>query len=114
VSLPRGPLSGITVTDLSNSVSGAWCSRLLADYGADTTMIEESHGHLIRGFNPRTVDGTGVLEEWFLANKRSILCEPTDEHSRARVLNRIVKSDVVILPERDSRFEEMLSELQIR
>jgi crotonobetainyl-CoA:carnitine CoA-transferase CaiB-like acyl-CoA transferase len=111
VSLPRGPLSGITVTDLSNSVSGAWCSRLLADYGADTTMIEESHGHLIRGFNPRTVDGTGVLEEWFLANKRSILCEPTDEHSRARVLNRIVKSDVVILPERDSRFEEMLSEL---
>ena len=109
--MPQGPLREITVTDLSNSVSGAWCSRLLADYGADATMIEELSGHLVRSLNPRTEDGTGVLEEWFLANKRSILCEPSDEYSRAQVLNRIVKSDIVILPEQGSRFEEMLSGL---
>ena len=111
MNMPQGPLGEITVTDLSNSVSGAWCSRLLADYGADTTMIEELSGHLVRSLNPRTEDDTGVLEEWFLANKRSILCEPTDEYSRTRVLNRVVKSDIVILPERGSRFEEMLSGL---
>ena len=40
-----GPLSGIFVTDLSNSISGAWCSRLLADYGADVVVVEQPEGH---------------------------------------------------------------------
>jgi crotonobetainyl-CoA:carnitine CoA-transferase CaiB-like acyl-CoA transferase len=109
VILPLGPLAGIIATDLSNSVSGAWCSRLLADYGADVTMIEEPSGHVVRSFNPRTTEGTGVLEEWFLANKRSMLCDPTDEYSQSQALNHVKKSDIVILPEQDSRFAEMLS-----
>ena len=112
MSLADGPLNGIRVTDLSNSISGAWCSRLLADYGADTTMIEELTGHMVRDLNPRTAEGTGVLEEWFLANKRSMSYEPTDEYSRVRALSRVMNSDIVILPERNSSLEQMMAGLE--
>ncbi|MFB3106187.1 MAG: CoA transferase, partial [Pseudomonadales bacterium] len=41
-------LAGIRVVDLGVRASTAWCSRLLADYGADVQMIEPTDGHPLR------------------------------------------------------------------
>ena len=58
-----GPLSGIFVTDLSNSISGAWCSRLLADYGADVVVVEQPEGHMVRLLKLHEASAEEVLSE---------------------------------------------------
>ena len=37
-------LSGLRVVDLHSGVSGAWCSRLLASFGADVVRVEAPDG----------------------------------------------------------------------
>ena len=66
-----GALHGIRVIDLSTSVSGAWCARMLADYGADVALIESPTGHPVRRLAPFDADGKSVVAEYVLANRPS-------------------------------------------
>jgi crotonobetainyl-CoA:carnitine CoA-transferase CaiB-like acyl-CoA transferase len=43
-----GPCAGLTVVDLSWSLAGAITTMLLADNGADVTMVEPAEGHPLR------------------------------------------------------------------
>ena len=101
-----GPLSGIFVTDLSNSISGAWCSRLLADYGADVVVVEQPEGHMVRLLKLHDTSAEEVLSEWFLANKRSVMFESGAQQSLHRVRELYHSSDVIILPEPTSVLAE--------
>ena len=64
-------LEGLRVVDVGNRPSTAWCSRLLADYGADVVMVENDAGHEMRRHPPFGVDGRSTAARYFLANKRS-------------------------------------------
>ena len=41
-------LDGVRVLDLGGRVSTAWCSRLLADFGAEVICVESVEGHPVR------------------------------------------------------------------
>jgi crotonobetainyl-CoA:carnitine CoA-transferase CaiB-like acyl-CoA transferase len=65
-----GALAGIRVFDVSRSVAGAWCSRLLADLGADVYAGEPAAGHPLRALAV-VPGGRSPIAEYLLANKRS-------------------------------------------
>ncbi len=45
-------LEGVKVLDLSEDIAGSFCSRLLADYGADVLKLEPPVGAALRGMGP--------------------------------------------------------------
>ncbi len=45
-------LEGVKVLDLSEDIAGSFCSRLLADYGADVLKLEPPEGAVLRGMGP--------------------------------------------------------------
>ena len=55
------PLDGINVLDLSQGVAGAYCTKLLAGYGADVLKIEPPNtGESTRRLGPFVGDLPGV------------------------------------------------------
>ena len=50
-------LSGINILDLSESIGGAYCTKLLADLGAETLLVERPEtGHPLRHTGPYAND----------------------------------------------------------
>src|SRR3954454_22839287 len=43
-----GPYAGLKVFDLSHVIAGPFCTRLLADLGADVVRVEQPAGDLMR------------------------------------------------------------------
>jgi crotonobetainyl-CoA:carnitine CoA-transferase CaiB-like acyl-CoA transferase len=87
-------LAGLRVVDISTSVAGAWCSRLLADFGADVIMVEAPRGHPLRQLAPYTADGSSIPGRYFLANKQSIALDLGTE--REHFLSLLQAADVLI------------------
>ncbi|BCW90840.1 Formyl-CoA:oxalate CoA-transferase [Alphaproteobacteria bacterium SO-S41] len=52
--LVRPALAGIRVVDLTMSIAGQYCGRLLADYGAEVVLVEPETGSPTRGLWPKT------------------------------------------------------------
>ena len=94
-------LSDIAILDLTHYVAGPYCTKLLADYGADVVKVER----------PRTGDGARRIGPFpndtphpeksgtFLhlnTNKRSIALDLKTDEGRQIVLDLAVRSDAVI------------------
>ncbi|MFN8638072.1 MAG: CoA transferase [Dehalococcoidia bacterium] len=97
---PRA-LGDVVVLDLTTSIAGAWCSRLLADFGADVVMAEPPGGSPLRRLEPLARDpksgaNVSVVASYVLANKQSVVIDVADE-AGASVLERLTaRADVVL------------------
>ena len=92
----KGPLSGITVIDLTSVLAGPYCTMVLADLGARVIKIEQpGTGDDARAFGP-IIDGSSAYFASLNRGKESLaldLKSPADKEIFERLLE---KADVVV------------------
>ncbi|HTL74879.1 MAG TPA: CaiB/BaiF CoA-transferase family protein [Casimicrobiaceae bacterium] len=99
-----GPLSHLTILDLSRVLAGPWCTQLLADLGATVLKIERPRsGDDTRAWGPpflKDRDGRDTSESaYFLAcnrGKRSVAIDFTKSEGRALVLALARQCDALV------------------
>lgn len=73
-------LSGYVVVDLSSGIAGAYCTKLLADGGAEVVKVEPPQGDPLRLWSASgagILDGTdGALFSYLACSKRSVVADP--------------------------------------
>ncbi len=76
------PLEGWMIVDLSSGIAGGYCTRMLADGGAEVVKAEASEGDALRSWSASGAeipDGEdGALFRFLTASKRSIVVDPSD------------------------------------
>ncbi len=77
-----GPLSGFRVLDLTQVVSGPFCTQLLGDLGADVIKIEPPEGDSMRRTGRPEKKGFTAAYLNFNRNKRSVVIDIKKEHGR--------------------------------
>jgi crotonobetainyl-CoA:carnitine CoA-transferase CaiB-like acyl-CoA transferase len=73
-------LEGVRVVDLTTDIAGPYCTKVLADAGADVVKVEPSSGDPLRQW------GSGALFEFLNTSKRSVHGEAEDLAAAADVL----------------------------
>ena len=91
-------LAGFLVLDCGESVASAWCTRMLADFGARTMLVEPRGGTPIRHLEPFDATGTSIVAHNVLANKESIAVdEPPSSGDVLRLNALLEQADVVVV-----------------
>ncbi len=93
-------LSGVNVLDLSESIGGAYCTKLLADLGAETLLVERPEtGHPLRHAGPYRnqphIEKSGLFL-YYAANKKSVARDLETEWGRERIRRLVADADVVV------------------
>lgn len=89
---------GLRVLDLSDSVAGQYCTRLLADFGAEVTLIEPPGGSPIRRALPRDPADPDASLLFFHLNmgKRSVVLNGGAGAGRPALEALVRAADVVV------------------
>jgi crotonobetainyl-CoA:carnitine CoA-transferase CaiB-like acyl-CoA transferase len=93
-------VADLTVLDLSKSVAGAYCAKLLADYGADVIKVEPPEGDPIRECSPfsddaPSLEGSGLFTYLHL-NRRGIVLDLATAEGQEHLLNLVKCADVLV------------------
>lgn len=96
--VPDSPLSGFVVVDLSNGIAGAYCTKLLADGGAEVVKVEPPEGDPLRAWSASGADtgGDGALFSYLACSKRSVVADPADTSDVAFVEGLLASADAVV------------------
>jgi crotonobetainyl-CoA:carnitine CoA-transferase CaiB-like acyl-CoA transferase len=92
----EAPLAGVRVLDLTQFLSGPYCSQMLADLGADVIKVEAPEGDLARAIPPHFIDGDSVYYLSINRNKRSIVANLKSEEGVGIVRRLAAVSDLVV------------------
>jgi crotonobetainyl-CoA:carnitine CoA-transferase CaiB-like acyl-CoA transferase len=124
MSATGGALAGLRVIDLTQALSGPFCTSILADYGADVVKVEPPHGDMIRYVGPFAEDVTerdfGNVFQNANRNKRSIVLDLKSAEGREVLLDLVRDADALVenfstgVMERFGLSYEALSEINPR
>ncbi|MCW0234567.1 MAG: CoA transferase [Ferrovibrio sp.] len=90
-----GPLAGMRVIELTSTVAGPFCGRLLADFGAEVIKIEPAEGDAVRSMGARS-DGASLYAASILRNKKLIALDMRRSEAQALVRDLLRQADVFI------------------
>src|SRR5688500_3635956 len=92
-----GPLSGITILDLTRVLSGPYCTMLAADMGARVIKVEHPRrGDDTRAWGPPFMEGESAYYLSINRNKESVALDFTTADGRAILDALIARADVQI------------------
>jgi len=103
---PALPLAGCRVVDAATYVSGPYAAMMLADLGADVVRVEPPGGDPFRRFG-RAVGGVGIMWANVNRNKRSVVLDLKSSEGRARLLDMLAGTDVLMTNWRPGVAEEL-------
>jgi alpha-methylacyl-CoA racemase len=89
-------LHGLRVLDLSPLLPGPYCSRLLADFGAEVIKIERPQGGDWARYAPPLRDGESLLFHALNRGKKSLSLNLKAPQGRAILLNLARSTDVLL------------------
>jgi crotonobetainyl-CoA:carnitine CoA-transferase CaiB-like acyl-CoA transferase len=93
------PLDGVLVVDLTAGIAGGYCSKVLADAGAEVVKVEAREGDFLRRWSAsgsRPPDQDGALFQFLACSKRSVVIDPHDREDRELLDALIGTADAVI------------------
>lgn len=95
-----GPLAGLRILDLTQALSGPYCTMMLADLGADVIKIEPPTGDMTRNAGPFTAEDTERSYGGYFASvnrgKRSIVLDLKDSADCDIFLALVRTADAVV------------------
>lgn len=91
-------LEHLRVVDLSESVAGQYCSRMLADFGAQVTLVEPPEGSVIRRRGPFRANSNSQLFLHLNLGKISVTIDHTAPDGWRLFLDLTAEADVVLVP----------------
>lgn len=97
---PVPPLSDLRVVDLSAWIAGAYCTKLLADGGAEVIKVEPPDGDPLRRWSASGADippdADGALFNFLGASKRSVVVDPSRASDRDSLEMLLASADAVV------------------
>ncbi len=97
---PPRPLDGLRVADLSTWIAGAYCTRVLADGGAEVIKIEPPDGDPLRRWSASGAEIDPELDaplfNHLATSKRSVIVDPDSPGDLAALHDLLASVDVVL------------------
>jgi crotonobetainyl-CoA:carnitine CoA-transferase CaiB-like acyl-CoA transferase len=94
------PLARYSVVDLSTGIAGAYCTKLLADGGADVVKVEAPEGDPLRRWSSSGAAiepvGDGALFGYLAGSKHSVIADPDVEADVDMVCRLLAAADAVV------------------
>ena len=94
------PLNGYVVVDLSTGIAGAYCTKLLADGGAEVIKVEPPEGDSLRHWSASGADippgSDGALFSFLACSKRSVIADPDSADDIELVNALLARADAVV------------------
>lgn len=91
----RAPLAGYRVVDFSTMIAGPYCTRLLADCGAEVIKVESRDGDHIRRVAPFS-DDVGMYFGQLNCGKKSVVLDLKAPDGLASARKLIAGADIVV------------------
>ena len=98
--MPQGALEGIKVLDLTHHIAGPYCTKLLADFGADVLKVERPEGDPSRRMPPFFHDETDIEKSllflYLNTNKRGVTLNLKSRQGIDMVKQLAQESDMIV------------------